>query len=192
MAIARCIRRATAGENPGSVYFALVGVATARLRSGDVALALPLLDEAIALRDKGQPRPPLSVAWAIALRGHVHYRLGHADAGRGDFDRAALGFEAMPAGTWRRATLTLERTVAELPTIPNYDCTAVAKASDDITRDLGSAPLLAQFGRAAASACRLRAGDASAVQALRDSEAALRARLPKQDARLRWLAQFEA
>jgi tetratricopeptide (TPR) repeat protein len=189
---ALAIRRATAGENPGSVYFALVGVATARLRSGDVALALPLLDEAIALRDKGQPRPPLSVAWAIALRGHVHYRLGHADAGRGDFDRAALGFEAMPAGTWRRATLTLERTVAELPTIPNYDCTAVVKASDDITRDLGSAPLLAQFGRAAASACRLRAGDASAAQALRESEAALRARLPKQDARLRWLAQFEA
>jgi hypothetical protein len=122
----------------------------------------------------------------------VRYRLGQTEAGRADFDRAALGFEAMPAGTWRAATLTLERTVAELPAIPGYDCTAVGKAADDIARDLGAAPLLAQFGRAAASACRLRSGDASAAQALRESAAALRARLPAQDARLRWLAQFES
>ena len=184
---ALALRRAQATENPGSIYQPLVTLGTVHLRRGDAAAALPLFDEAVALRDKGQPKPPLSVAWAIALRGHARYRLGQDDAGRADFDRAALGFAAMPSGTWRTASLAIERTVAELPVVTAYDCGAIDAAARDVADDLGTAALLAQFSRAAAAACRARAGDAGATALLRESTDALRARLPADDARLRWL-----
>ncbi|HSX62345.1 MAG TPA: serine/threonine-protein kinase [Tahibacter sp.] len=187
---ALALRRAHAAENPGSIYQPLVTLATVHLRRGDAVTALPLLDEAIALRDKGQPKPPLSVAWAIALRGHARYRLNRNDDGRADFDRAALGFEVMPAGTWRTASLAIERTVAELPVTPGYDCAAIAAAARDVEQDLGPKPLLAQFSRAAAAACRLRAGDAAAQAVLLEMQTALRARLPADDARLRWIDSF--
>jgi tetratricopeptide (TPR) repeat protein len=186
---ALALRRAQAAENPGSIYQPLVTLATVQLRRGDAAAAQTLLDEAIVLRDKGQPKPPLSVAWAIALRGHARYRLGQNDTARADFDRAALGFTAMPAGTWRTASLAIERTVAELPVTSDYECSTIDAAARDVEADLGKAPLLAQFSRAAAAACRVRGGDAGASAALQEATAALKARLPEGDARLLWLAE---
>ena len=188
---ALAIYREQSAENPGITFPTLLVAGVLRLRNGDAAGADALFTEAIALRDDPSARPILSVAAALLQRGHARALLGQREAAHADFARAKQAFADLPKDSWRTADIVVDRTQAELEMDPpNYDCTGIESAAATIRQQLGSEPLLSQWSEALAGACAWAQGNDSGRVRMLQAQSMLSARLPANDARLRWLERF--